>query len=110
MIRGKFGGIGDVGKTVCMDRPLVQKAVASVESALQRVIFGNRPIRVNHNNSIIGGPQSFLRSISAQHQFDHVVKQPNSERSRVYEIDIQKPGKPPSVLRRLKRGFTVGHL
>ena len=110
MIRGEFWGIGNGGKTMGIDRPLLMKTVSPIESALQRIVFGDRSIRVNHNNAKIGCSQPFFRPRAAQYQFDHVIKQPNRNRSRVGEVDIQEPGEPPPVLRRLERGFAVWQL
>ena len=76
MIRGKIRGIGDVGKAMRMNRPRLLKTVGSIEGTLQRVVLGNRSIRINHNNPKISCSQPFFHSSAAQNQLDHVVKQP----------------------------------
>lgn len=93
-----------------MNRPRLLKTIGSIEGTLQRIVLGDRSIRINHNNPKVSCSQPFLRPRAAQNQFDHVVKQPDTDRNRVGEVDIQEPGEPLPVLRRLERGFTVWQL
>src|SRR5215213_8226864 len=87
--------------------PWQGESVFALEGALKCVILCHRAIGVNDEDSIVRETYTVLRADTTKHKLDHVIQDPDSHRSVVGQVDLEKRSHPLPILRRRCRYLPI---
>ena len=90
---------------VLVDAPCFLKSVAQ-RRAFERVIFFDRAVRIDDQDTKVGKADAFLDANAAERQLQHIVEHTDAEWVRIGHIAVEYPAHPRPEFRRRHRGLS----